>query len=360
MAAVKPPRPCARCGEMTPAADFVKRGYLCSACRSVPPPSQHKPRVCFGCHVLKPANEFPWGDGSRAKGDVPQFRRHSPYCKECAGAREEAKAAAEAERAQGARTFLRDGTLLRKCYHRECGRVLPLVEGFYRTGVDGSGKPLYTYECKVCQRERVNARARKRLADPVSREGERAKRRGRMTSWRARNREVYLARQKEWKKRQRAAETVEEKKRRLELERIDDRLRRHRKGVKARDTTHAWALEGSQSIPRLPAAPLAHAIGRWTAAREKEEVCAVLGINPRVLLMWEKGERSTVLLDAADTVLQRGGLLWWDVWVPCGEHREWREGCDTCLWHGIAETVFEGDWADLDPRYQEQGGSQTH
>jgi hypothetical protein len=86
----------------------------------------------------------------------------------------------------------------------------------------------------------------------------------------------------------------------------------------------------SRAFPNLPAAPLAAMVNKLIDRQRQLDplviaksdphdtsrlvVCERLGINPRSLFAWEKGERASVQFDLADRTITRAGLMWFDVY----------------------------------------------
>lgn len=100
---------------------------------------------------------------------------------------------------------------------------------------------------------------------------------------------------------------VEAEKRRLRY-----RLRQQRNGREVRQVRPRVAPP-VQSKAWLPGRPLAHAIDHMAEGSDLRTVCELAGIEERTVSAWRRGERDLEMA-AADTVLTRLDLLWWEVW----------------------------------------------
>jgi hypothetical protein len=307
-------RACERCAEIKPTSDYVYRGRVCSDCRAGPP------RACLRCHEVKAAVAFGFGDGRRAKGPVPCYRRRRGVCLEC-----EARAAAEREQRMAARRRTWEdpatGRLVRMC-SGACGEVKDLADDFYdehRSAPGIVGRK--SYRCKRCTVERVSAYAKARAAAPETRDLVRADRRRWQRSWRKRNPEAYRRAQADYEARL-LADPVRHA-RRLENDRIAYRLRRERRGLPVRGGSSS-ATMGTERSPSLPAKPLADLVERLFRAergpvRASGDVtfgvfCKSVGIDERNVRGWRSGEFETVTFGVVDRILTLAGRFVWDVW----------------------------------------------
>lgn len=301
-------RRCSRCGFEKLAENFVRGGRTCAECKAVR--DEGVPRACFGCHEVKPASSFSFGDGSRGRGE---FRRRRPHCIDCVAEREREKARRAAARKRV--TFEGpDGRMVRRC--SGCGEVKDLERDFYNTRKPLPGQSLTTtrsYRCKPCSVARVSAAVKRREADPVEGPKLRAQRVVWQRSWRERNVEAYREAQRRYEARVRADPRRHAQ--RLENARIAHRLKREREGLPTRDGLSS-ATMGHDSIShmRLPAAPLVAMLDeRLVGASNIDAACRSLGISERQLHRW-RVEAEGVTFRAADVVLTHAGRHVWDVW----------------------------------------------
>lgn len=309
MARARDARPCSRCGETRPADDYVYRGHVCKACREQGPPAAHRnqPRHCFRCHELKQPDDFAWGDGSKAKGPKPAYRRRRNVCKACVAIEDQAKA--ERQTRRRATWTTRTGRVVRRC--SRCKKVKTLdAESFYVAQRD----PLrYDNYCKSCRIARNTALLRRKLADPEHGPVEHERRNRWAREWRARNPERTKAYERRYREQLKA--DPERYAKRLEADRLSWRLRRERDGA---DLSTVRALRPSVT-PRemtdtyLPAAPLVECIQHF-ADDNIEAFCAAIGIESRSWRRWCSGESVRVQLLHADRVLTALGLNPQDVW----------------------------------------------
>jgi hypothetical protein len=301
-------RPCARCGGPKPPG--VSRRF-CDDCR---PGGGRSSTECPDC-----GGEKPW---------------RKRYCDDC-----------RAIRADAARARVRaaDRAACRPCIG--CGGVKE----------PGRGREY----CRKCARSR-EVRTCERCPNPA-----RSKHAKLCVECKTAAREAERAYQRAWNERHgrpRSGPTTPAAKR------MHKRLQRERDGHELKPAAPIMSSNGRRvdvdAFPRLPAGPLAAAVGRLIRAtavdcqfavnphsrirgddgqvRRPEEyhrvdapsprevVCERLGIPSRALYDWERGVRAMVGFDVADRVVTRGGLLWFDVW-PDGEGYE------------LARRAFEGE-----------------
>lgn len=108
-------------------------------------------------------------------------------------------------------------------------------------------------------------------------------------------------------------------------DRLNDRERRARKR-QAREAAERAAAR--QLHLRIPSAPLAAAINRVIVRESthgtdygdddstRVRVCERAGIPDRTEYAWRTGERPSAQFDAADRVLTRLEILWWEAYAP--------------------------------------------
>lgn len=309
MSAARQARPCSRCGETKPPEDYVPRGRTCAACRAAGPPSLHRnlPRHCFRCHELKQPDDFAWGDGSKAAGPTPAYRRRRNVCRACVAIEEQAKAAHQTQRRATWTTST--GKTVRRC--PRCKGTKPLDgRNFYVARRD----PLrYDSYCKPCRIARNIALTRRKLADPENGRAEHDRRNRWAREWRARNPERTKAYERRYREQLKA--DPERYAKRLEADRLSWRLRRERAGA---DLSTVRALRPSIT-PRemtdtyLPVAPLVECVQHF-ADDNIEAFCTAVGIESRSWRRWCSGESARIQLLHADRALTALGLNPQDVW----------------------------------------------
>lgn len=231
----------------------------------------------------------------------------------------------------GKRTTFQDpvtGRWTRVC--RSCKQTKDLEHGFYCDRRGENDEPVrWSHECKVCTKERTNAYYHEKMSIPHLAERERARQRRNVRSWRARNREREHAAKRRYR-----AKLLKDRARHariLENRRIRTRARRESEG-KPTNRRMKTATKASDSLPKLPAAPLAALVDEHVRRVQAEHdlergdhnlngasaksVCSSLGIDERMLRAWRTGERVSVQFDVADRVLTALGVQWHDVWDP--------------------------------------------
>jgi hypothetical protein len=296
-------RVCVRCGEARPLTDYAPHGRCCIGCKDKPRSSRSR-RACMHCGVIKEADAFAWGDGTKGRGI---YRRRKGVCLECEALERAAKERAALERRA---TWEQDGVLVRRC--SQCADVLPLETGFYVTVPNSPGMKRWRYRCKACDIRRASDYKKRVWTVPELR----AAYARRQRDWRKRNPEAYRAQRERYAQRVKADPQWHAE--RLEHNRMWYRLRQEGKGRSLDDIrkqrAHFPLVEGTFGC--LPAMPLGDAL-RSYACREgmaDERVCELAGIDPRNLFAWLHGERQMVQFDVADRVLTSLELSWWDVW----------------------------------------------
>ena len=293
-----------------------KGHWLCADCRVIPPASalRRPPRGWLRCQKVKPVEAFAWGPG-RGKG---LYRRRSGVCEVCREAEREEKARRRRQ-ARKAPFELADGRLVRRC--SACREVKDLHADFYVQNRRQPERVLsrWRYSCKRCDVARCTEINRRKLQTP---EGK-AKRRLWQDRWRRRNPERYREMQRAHAARVKA--DPERHAKRLEADRLAYKLRRERQdGVDVTKlVTFSKVAMPRDKIRMLPALPLARKIdllvrkdelALGTNGSTEGAVCAQLGIDPRQLFAWRKGEIELVQFDVADRVLTNAGWLPFDVW----------------------------------------------
>lgn len=118
-------------------------------------------------------------------------------------------------------------------------------------------------------------------------------------------------------------------KKRLEDNRLNHHLRQEREGRYARPQVEPKTFGG----PEISYAPLLVLVERylkrvqWMGGDKSSEKRALkdLGLEPRTLYGWRKGERQAARLDLADRVIGRLGLNWFDCYEkPANGHKNGR------------------------------------
>jgi len=298
-------RVCVRCEEPRPLSEYAPHGRCCAACSDKPPLG--RPRTCLRCGVVKEADAFAWGDGTKGRG---VSRRRKGSCLECEAATRAAKELAAKERAAKRSSWEQDGVMMRRC--SRCTAVKPLETGFYVDEPAAKGMKRWRYWCKTCDAKRSTEYKRRRFTGPEMR----AKYAAWNREWRKRNPERYKAALKRY------ADKVKADPQRhaahLENCRIAYRLRQESRGrsLDSIRKQRAHLPLPADTFGRLPALPIVRALESYARREAVDEasVCEFVGIDPRNLFAWRMGERQLVQFDVADRVLTGLGLSWWDVW----------------------------------------------
>ena len=208
-------RVCIRCEESRPLTEYKPHGRCCAACLDRPRSSRSR-RACLHCGVIKEADAFEWGDGTRGRG---VSRRRKGVCLECGALERDAKERAALQRRA---TWEQDGVLVRRC--SQCLEVQSLEAGFYVANSGATGLKRWRYRCKGCDIKRSAEYKRRTWTVPELR----AKYAERQREWRRRNPELYKAQRKRYTERVKADPNWHAE--RLENSRIWYRLRQEGKG----------------------------------------------------------------------------------------------------------------------------------
>jgi hypothetical protein len=283
---------------------------MCSACGDRPV----KPRstLCFDCAPIRK-------DASRARKKARERIRHGKPCRGCGGAKPPGKRVVYCARCEPE-------------YRKPRGKAT--AEGVRKCErCPNPSRSKFAKLCEDCKRAAVDDQRRYR---------------------------------REWWRENGSRESTP---RHPEATRLQSRLRAEQNGRPLPAPSPPLLRSSGSRIdvdafPRLPAGPLAAAVGRLIrataldcqfavnphsrirgddgqvrrpeeyhrvdASSPREVVCERLGIPSRALYDWERGVRAMVGFDVADRVVTRGGLLWFDVW-PDGEG------------HELARRAFEGE-----------------
>lgn len=266
------------------------------------------PRGCFGCHVVKAADDFDLG---------PTGKRRKGVCRECEAERERERV--EAIRRWRTTYVDEAGRTVRRC--PACREVKPLTfENFTRTNKPGSAG--FNFECRVC--------AAKRLAGPPIDSLPWAEQERVRALWRRRkNRQAPATRERALRRAREYAAKVQrdpaKRAQRNEAARMRYRLRKMEQGEPSptKRVRNTSLTVDREEVGYLPAAPLLAAIERLVVndhlrivgddQSHAEAVCGRLGIDSRNLRRWRSGGAS-VQADVVDRVLTRAGWHWWDVY----------------------------------------------
>lgn len=246
---------------------------------------------------------------------------------------------------------------MRRCGH--CRRWLECdVENFSPRGRTPSGYvSRWDGWCRPCRRENrrryyANTPALQRKVQRRAKEQRMRADQGWLERRRAVNREYMRKRRVEApeklaEQRARYIEKLRQDPKRYEeflaARRMEYHLRQERKGRKKIDGGHATGG------PELPIGPLLAVVERylqrvdhWNGDDDAEIVALErIGLDPRSLYGWRKGERKAVRFDVVDRVLVRLDLNWFDVYEkPVNGHAEdpeaWKAYRAACL-------AFEGE-----------------